>query len=327
MTGSPSPETRGSDPRLTASGPGDSYPAKSTAGSGRQDILLLILLGALWGSAFPVIRVGIVAGAPPLIFAAVRYALTAGFLVPIAILLRARIPPRSQLVPAAVFGGVLIIGLYGGLLYLGEQSTSGGLAAVLAASASFWSVLFGYALLPGERFGREEMIGLVIGFVGVGVLVLPDLGTGPTTTLVGAIFVLVAVISFAAGGVLLRRTVAAEPTLWTLATQFAVAAALVGVMAAVLGEPRALGNTSVTLPALAYLVVVPSILGYVLYFRLHHRVGPSRANLVVYVGPVVAVMVGFLLFGEKVTAIEIGGMALIVAGLYIVHRGRLTKKG
>jgi probable blue pigment (indigoidine) exporter len=327
MTSPPSAETGVSKARPMPAQPGETPATEAASGSGRQDLLLLILLGGLWGTAFPVIRVGILAGAPPLVFAAVRYALTAGCLVPIALVLRARVPPRSQLIPAAIFGGVFIIGLYGGLLYIGEQSTSGGLAAVLAASASFWSVLFGYAILPGERFGREEMIGLVVGFVGVGVLVLPELGTGPTTTLVGSIFVLVAVVSFAAGGVLLRRTVPAEPTLWTLTTQFAVAAALVGAIAISVGEPRALGNASATLPTLAYLVVFPSILGYVLYFRLHHRVGPSRANLVVYVGPVVAVIVGFVLFGEKVTPIEIGGMALIVVGLYIVQRGRLTKKG
>jgi probable blue pigment (indigoidine) exporter len=291
-------------------------------GGTRQDYLLLILVGILWGSAFPVIRAGIVAGAPPLVFAAARYALTAALLVPIALLLHTKVPDRRQLVPAAAFGGLLIIGLYGGLLYLGEESTSGGLAAVLAASASFWSILFGYALLQGERFGRGEFLGVVVGFVGVGVLVLPQLGAGPATTLVGSLLVLAAVISFAAGGVLLRRTVHAEPSLWTLAAQFAVASGLVGVMALLLREHGTFGNSSVTVPALLYLVFAPSILGYVLYFRLHHRVGPSRANLVVYVGPVVAVLVGFLVFSEKVTEVEVAGMVIIVAGLYLVQRAR-----
>jgi probable blue pigment (indigoidine) exporter len=296
-------------------------------GGRRQDTLLLILIGVLWGSAFPVIRAGLVAGAPPLIFAAVRYAITAALLVPIAVGLKARIPDRSQLIPAAAFGGLFIIGLYGGLLYLGEQNTSGGLAAVLAASASFWSVLFGYALLPGERLGRDELLGIVVGFVGVAVLVLPQFSSGPTTSVVGSILVLAAVVSFAAGGVLLRRTVKAEPSLWTLTAQFAVAGILVGVMALAFGEPRSFGNTSATIPALLYLVFVPSILGYVLYFRLHHRVGPSRANLVVYVGPVVAVIVGFAVFREPVTVIEIGGMIIIIAGLYLVHRARAAQKG
>jgi drug/metabolite transporter (DMT)-like permease len=296
-------------------------PASEGAGA-RQDYLLLVLVGVLWGSAFPVIRAGIVAGASPLVFAAVRYGLTAILLVPIAMLSRAQVPARSRLAPAALFGGLLIIGLYGGLLYLGEQSVSGGLAAVVAGSASFWSVLFAYALLPNERFGRAEVAGVAVGFVGVTVLVLPDLSAGPSTTLTGVAFVLAAVVAFAAGGVLLRRTVSSPPNLWTLASQFAVAGAFVGTLSLITAEPRTLGNSVVALPALAYLVAAPSILGYVLYFRLHHRVGPARANLVVYVGPVAALLVGLVAFGESVTTIEIAGLLLIVAGLYLVERGR-----
>ena len=270
------------------------------------------------------IRAGIVAGAPPLVFAAVRYGLTAAFLVPLAFLSRAPFPERAPLVRSAVYGGLLIIGLYGGLLYLGEQSTSGGFAAVLAASASFWSLLFGYALLPQERFGSSAIIGVAVGFVGVAVLVLPQLGSGPATTLLGSALVLAAVVSFSAGGVLLRRGIPVEPTLWTLSVQFAVASALVGSLALAFGEPGTLGDSSRTLPALAYLVAAPSIVGYVLYFRLHHRVGPARANLVVYVGPIVAVVVGALAFGESVTTVEVAGMALIVIGLYLVQRGRFS---
>ena len=286
------------------------------------DLLLLILLGALWGSAYPVIRAGIVAGAPPLLFAASRYGLTALILAPIALLTGARRPTRAQLGPVALYGGLLIVGLYGTFLYVGEESTSGGLAAVLTASVALWSALIGYQLLPRERFTAAEVLGLLVGFGGVGVLVIPELGAGQRSTLVGSMLVLVAVVAFAAGGVLLRRSAPGDPSLWTLTVQFAVAGALTGVVGLGLGEPLSMGITSITLPALAYLIVAPSILGYTIYFGLHHRVGPSRANLVGYIGPVAGVLVGLLVFGEQVGAVEVGGMGLIVAGLVLVQRGR-----
>jgi probable blue pigment (indigoidine) exporter len=287
-----------------------------------QDLLLLILLGALWGSAFPVIRAGIVAGAPPLVFAAVRYAVAAAIFVPLAVLSRTPLPARSTMLPVALYGGGLIVGLYGSLLYLGEQSTSGGLAAVLAASAALWSAVIGYPLLPRERFRRGEVFGLLVGFAGVAALVLPDLGSGAGPTLAGPFLVLGAVVAFAAGGVLLRRGSGAAPSFWTLAVQLSVAAVGAGAIAVGLREPPTLGQYSVTLPALAYLVVSPSVLGYALYFGLHHRIGPGRANVVVYVAPVAAVLIGLLAFGERVSAIEIGGMAVIAAGLFIVERTR-----
>jgi probable blue pigment (indigoidine) exporter len=280
----------------------------------------LLVVGLAWGSAYPVIRAGLVAGAPPLVFAAVRYGLSALALVPIAYAVRSPRPDARSFLVAIGCGGFLIIGGYGALLYLGEQTTSGGLSAVIAASATFWSVLFGLALLPQERLGRWELVGLLVGFAGVAILVLPQVG--PAGGIDGPLLVVAAIVVFAIGGVLLRRAAPSSPSLWTLAGQFAVASGLVGGISLVFGESPTLGHLAITGPTLAYLVAVPSLLGYVLYFGLHHRVGPARANLVAYVAPVVGVLVGFALFGEPVYLVEIGGLALIVVGLLAVHRAR-----
>ena len=284
---------------------------------------LVVLLGILWGTAFPVIRVGIVAGAPPLFFAAARYALTAIALVLIALVARAGPPRLGNLLPSALFGGLLMIGLYGGLLYVGEESTSGGLAAVLTASAPLASALFGYRLLPGERFGRWGLAGLCVGFVGVGLLVLPQLGLPSSGGLVGPGFVVVAVLAFAAGSVLLRRSSRAAPGLWTLSLQFAIAGAFVGALGLLTREPVTLGSGGTVLPALGFLVVFPGILGYSLYFHIHHAAGPTRANVVGYVNPVTGVLVGLVVFGEVVTGVEIGGLLLIAAGLFLLQRDPL----
>ncbi len=290
-------------------------------GTGTSDLLLVVLLGVLWGAAFPVIRYGLLAGAPPLFFAAVRYALTAAVLVPIALVARSPRPAATSLWAPAVFGGLLMIGGYGGLLYLGEESTSGGLAAVLTASAPLASALFGLGLLPSERLGRWGVAGLMVGFGGVAVLVLPQLADPFASGFVGPSLVVGAVLVFALGSVLLRRTARAAPTLWTLALQFSVAGALLGAVGAGLGEPFTLGHPAMVLPSLAFLVIFPGVLGYALYFRIHHRSGPTRANLVGYVNPVTGVVVGLLVFGETVTGLELGGMALIAFGLFLLQRG------
>jgi probable blue pigment (indigoidine) exporter len=296
-------------------------PTEAAPGSAaRWDLLALLIVGAAWGSAYPVIRAGIVAGAPPLVFAAVRYGGSALALLPIAYALRSPRPDARSFVVAVAYGGVLIIGLYGALLYLGEQSTSGGLSAVIAASATFWSVLFGFVLLPQERLRPWELAGLLVGFAGVAILVVPQIGTGGGID--GPLLVVAAIISFAIGGVLLRRAAPASPSLWTLSAQFAVAGGLVGGFSLALGEPWTLGHLSITGPALVYLVAVPSLLGYVLYFGLHHRVGPARANLVAYVAPVAGVLVALLVFAESVSLSELAGLGLIIVGLLIVHRVR-----
>jgi drug/metabolite transporter (DMT)-like permease len=291
-----------------------------TSPTGASDLLLVVLLGIVWGSAFPVIRFGIVAGAPPLLFAAVRYALTAGLIVPIALIARTPRPPAASLLSPALFGGLFIVGGYGGLLYLGEVTTSGGLAAILTASAPLASALFGLGLLPLERLGRWGVAGLLIGFAGVAVLVLPQLGHPFSSGFTGPALVVAAVLVFALGSVLLRRTATRPPGLWTLAIQFSVAAAILGPVSLAIGEPVALGHPASVLPALAFLVIFPGILGYTLYFRIHHRSGPTRANLVGYINPVTGVLVGFLVFGETVTGLEIAGMGVIALGLFLLQQ-------
>jgi drug/metabolite transporter (DMT)-like permease len=281
---------------------------------------LIVLVGIVWGSAFPVIRLGLVAGAPPLLFASVRYLLTAAALIPLALLAKSPLPSVSSLRSPALYGGLFMVGGYGGLLYLGEESTTGGLAAVLTASAALASALFAYWLLPKERFGRWGTLGLLVGFGGVGVLVLPQLFNPISSGIEGPLLVIGAVLVFALGSVLLRRTSSTSPSFWTLAIQFLVAGAALGGGALVSGEPLGLGQGPSVLPALAYLVFLAGILGYTLYFRVHHTSGPARANVVGYVNPVSGVVVGFLLLGEAVTGFEIAGMILVALGLFLLQR-------
>jgi probable blue pigment (indigoidine) exporter len=289
-----------------------------------SDLLYVLLLGIVWGSAFPVIRAGIVAGAPPLLFASARYLLTAAVLVPLAILLRTARPTLATLWSPALFGGLFVVAGYGGLLYLGEVTTSGGLAAILTASAPLASALFGFFLLPAERLGRWGTAGLFVGFSGVGVLVFPQIATPFSAGFTGPVLVVAAVLVFSIGSVMLRRTSSAAPSFWTLAVQFAIAGAVVGGSGLAIREPLSLGH-GLTVPlTLAYLVVFPGVIGYTVYFRIHHRSGPTRANLVGYINPVTGVLVGLFLFGEVVTGIEIGGMALIALGLFLVQRDRAS---
>ncbi len=301
-------------------------PSPSPPNARSTDLLLVVVLGILWGSAFPLIRAGLVAGAPPLLFASVRYLLTAAVLVPVALVARAPLPRRDVLLVPVLLGGLLMIGAYGVLLYLGETTTSGGLAAILTASAPLASAVIGYRLLPAERLGSSGVVGLLVGFGGVGVLVLPQLLGSASMGATGPVLVVAAVITFAGGSVLLRRSSRATPGFWLLAMQFAVGGALAGALGLGLGEPRTLGNLSITGPALVFLVVLTGIVGYSLYFRVHHTSGPTTANVVGYVNPVTGVLVGLLIFGEVVTPIEIVGLILIAGGLFLLQRDRRPQR-
>jgi probable blue pigment (indigoidine) exporter len=285
---------------------------------GGVELALLAAVSVVWGAAYVFIRQGIELGASPLTFAAARYALSAVGFAALAALRGDRRPPRRDLLVSAGVGGVLIIGLYGGLLYWGEQYTTGGYAAVLAATAPLLTVGLGFALLASERLGAVGLSGMGVGFVGATILVLPELYGTSVGTWQGPLFILAAMLSAACGTVLLRRVGRGRQSLWQIGTQFMVAAAILGVASIALPVGSALPLTTGVLVPLAILVAFSSLVGYFAYFTLHHRVGPVRANIVAYLAPLVGVGIGSGIYGEPFTVWEILGVGVVLAGVTLV---------
>jgi drug/metabolite transporter (DMT)-like permease len=293
----------------------------------RRNLILLVVLGLVWGSAYPVIRYGLVAGATPIAFAAARYALTAVSIAAVAALARIPRPTARALLLSAVVG-LPIVGAYGLLLYIGEQTTSGSFSAILIAVAPFLTTLFALPLLPGESVTRVGYLGLAVGFIGVIVLVEPPAGIQLASSIWGPVEVVGAAASFAFGSVLLRKWRPEGETLWGVSVQFVVATAFLVGLIPLLEPQSALPLSGPVLLSLAYLLIVPSTIGYVLYFYLHHRIGPGQTNVVAYINPVAALSIGVLLFAEPFAWWELAGFGLILVGLTLLTRyGRPPSPG
>jgi drug/metabolite transporter (DMT)-like permease len=286
---------------------------------GAVEVSLLVTASLVWGAAYVFIREGIVFGASPLAFASVRYLLSAAAFAALASARKEAHPSRRAFVVSASVGGILIIGLYGGFLYWGEQYTTGGYAAVLASTAPLLTVAAGFFLLSSERLGARGLLGMAVGFVGATVLVYPQLaGTNALGSWQGPLFVLAAMVCTAVGTVVLRRLGRGPQGLWQIGTQFLVAGLLLGTVSLVIPASSALPLTSGLLGMLALLVLFSSVVGYFAYFSLHHRVGPVRANVVAYLAPLVGVAVGTGLFGEPVTFWEVAGVVIVLGGVSLV---------
>jgi probable blue pigment (indigoidine) exporter len=293
---------------------------------GPRDGLLVLIVSLAWGPAYVFIREGIEWGATPLAFASARYLLSAAAFAALAAAGREPAPDRRALAVSALVGGTLVIGLYGGLLYWGEQFTTGGYAAVLASTAPLFTVVIGFPILAGERLGTRGILGIGVGFAGAVLLVFPQLEGSPIGSWEGPVFLLGAMASVAVGTVLLRRFGRGAQGLWQIGAQFGVAGALLGAVALALPGPAALPLSPRVLGALTILVVLSSVLGYFAYFALHRRVGPVRANVVAYVAPLVGVALGTGLFGEPTTIAEFGGVVVVLAGVTLVLTERASRE-
>ena len=298
-----------------------------SSGKDRRTYMLLLVAAfaavyVIWGSTYLAIRVG-VETLPPFLMAATRF-LVAGSVLYIWARARGTSAPRGSDWRAGLITGALLLLVGNGLVVWSEQFVESSVAALLIATEPFWIVILIWLLPGGNRPRFKTLIGLTIGFIGVGMLV----GTGTTGGNIPPLHagaLLVASLSWAAGSVYASRTQATASPLLAAAIQMLTGGSLLVIASGVSGEWTrfAIGNiSSRSLLALGYLVVFGSIVAFTAYSWLLKNVAPERASTYAYVNPVVAVLLGWAVAGEQVTRRSLVAAAIIVGAVVLTIRGK-----
>jgi drug/metabolite transporter (DMT)-like permease len=284
-------------------------------------------LAVAWGSAFTVIKAGL-EFFPPVLFAALRYDLAGLLMLGYAGYATDRWLPRGRSEWTLIgVSGLFVIAGYHAFLFVGQQGTTSAAAAIVVSLSPVLTPAFARVLLPDERLTLVGTLGLLVGFVGVGVLSDPDPGRLLDARTVSLGLVLLAAASFALGSVLTRRVETALP-IETMEAWSMLVGALV-MHGASVGLSESASEIRWTLDAvgsLAYLAVVASALGFLVYFDLLDRLGPIEINLISYATPVVAAVTGFLLLDETPTAATAVGFVLIVSGFALLKRDAIRQE-
>ncbi|MGQ4555840.1 EamA family transporter [Halobellus sp. GM3] len=282
------------------------------------DATLFVALATVWGLSFVAIEAGL-AYVPPLYFAGVRYALAGVLVLAYAALTTDRVRPRgrTEWLNVAVVG-VFLVGVYHALLYLGQLSVPGPVAAVVVSLSPVLTAAFAAALLD-DSLDWLAGVGFLLGLVGVAVVADFDPANLLASDVVGIAVLFVAAGSFALGSVLSTplRTTLSDVSMQGWAMLLGAAALFAGSLAR--GEAVATVEWSTTaLAALAYLTVISGVIGFLIYFALHERIGPAESNLVTYFQPIVAALGAWALFGQTVSATTALGFFGIFAGFLLV---------
>lgn len=291
----------------------------------------LLTLYVVWGSTYLAIRWAI-DSIPPYLMISLRFFLAGGILLAWNAArgeLARGLPTRRELVDSAIVGTLLLCGGMG-LVAWAELTVPTGIVALLVALMPAWVALFG-RIFFGERLVPLVVVGLVVGFVGVGLLIAPGLAAGAgSLDPLGVAAVIVGPTLWASGSLYSahRARLPRVPSLAS-ACQMLAAAVVALIIAAFLGEygrfdPAAITTRSIG--ALAYLVVVGSIVGFGAYVWLL-RVAPlPKVTTYAYVNPVVAFILGAVALAEPITPTTVVAAAVIVVGvaLIVTARGRGT---
>jgi drug/metabolite transporter (DMT)-like permease len=297
-------------------------PARAHA-SGAAIWLALVTVYVVWGSTYLGIRVVVESDIPPLLGMGIRFVVAAAILIGI---LAARRGPRSlkvtwrELRGAAIVGTLLLLGGNGGVA-VAEQTVPSGLAALIVGAVPLWFVLLRVG--GGERPSPLTWLGVLVGFAGIAAISLPRGGIDGVQAW-GVLVILGATVSWALGSYLSPRLNLPRGAMLATAYEMLAGGAIMTAVALAVGEAG--DFTPADIPAegwmaLAYLIVIGSLLGYTAYiFALGHA-PLSVVGTYAYVNPVVAVVLGALILDEPVTAVVLGGGLLVVVGVALVLGG------
>lgn len=292
-----------------------------------QNGVLFVLLASFWGTSFVAIEIGL-HYFPPLYFAGLRYAVAGVVVLAYAAATVDRWVPRgrTELLEVTVTGA-LVIAAYHGLLYLGEMRVSGAVAATVISLSPVMTAAIGGAVLPEERIELPTVAGFVLGFVGVVVVANPTGAGVAGVDLLGFALVFLAGASFALGAVLSRPLASELPLRSLQGWAMVVGAGLLFAVGGARGESfAAIQWTPTAVVSLAYLTVVSGVVAFLVYFALLDRIGPVELNLVGYVEPVVAALVGWVVVGTVVGTSTLAGFAVIFAGFVLVKQRAIRKR-
>lgn len=263
----------------------------------------------IWGSTYLAMRIVVVEGLPPLLSAALRFLAAGAVMLAIAKSRGARVPALADWKRIAPVGVLLFVG-GNGLVSIASQSIHSSGTAVVCATMPLWMGVLG--TFTGDRPTAREWFALVVGFIGVLVLMGgPSLAGEP----LHIVLVCLSPILWAAGSLLSRRTrdIGGEhAALVGPALQMLTGGAALGAIALVRGERVAVDAGTGGWIALAYLCIFGSLVAFTAYAWLLRNARPVVATSYAYVNPVIAVLLGAVLYGEP-----IGGTTLI-ANILIV---------
>jgi drug/metabolite transporter (DMT)-like permease len=277
----------------------------------------VVIFCLLWSSGFVASKIGI-ADCPPLLFLTIRFLIAGGLILGISLLRRDEWNLSTRDILSFVLIGIANNALYVGLGYIGLQTISSGLnALIVSVNPVFTAVLA--AVFLGEQITWRRVVGLPLGVAGVAWIVADRISAGSDGS-VGIAFAIGALVAVVAG-TMMFKVLAPKGSLWigngiqNLAGGLAVApfAFMISDVGDIVWSGRLLAS-------LVWLIVFGSIAAFFLWFFLLNKLGATAASAYHFLMPPLGMFFGWLVLGERLAARDLLGIVPVALGIYLVTR-------
>lgn len=254
--------------------------------------------------------------------------LTARFLIAATILFVLLLPagirwPKARIAMHAAIAGCLIHGVYLGCVFWAiRDGMPAGMSALVVGLQPLITASIAVPFL-GEKLGPRHWIGLIAGFAGVAIVLSPEIGSAAGVNAVTIAACVLAVIGISTGTVWQKRFVEAVDLKAVTMIQYLAAAVFVGLLSTAFERHTVIFSGELVF-ALAWLVFVLSIAAVLLLMWLIREGAVSRVSSLFYLVPAVTALMAWALFGEKLTVVQLVGMAVTAAGVALATRPQAT---
>ena len=274
----------------------------------------------IWSTVWLAIKIGL-HDLPPLTFAGWRLVLALALLAPVFLArpaLAREIANNWRLIAAT---GFLLLGVNYALVFWGAQYVSSGLTAVLQATTPAFGVCFSYAMAR-ESIKRNEVVGVVIGILGLMLIFSGQLRSAADSALWGAVAVVGGAACVAFTYVFVAQSGKKISPLSISAGQMLAGSIPLVVAGAIIeGSPLTVRWTATAVYSLMYLAIAGSIFGFYLNYWLLKRVGPTSVLTISIVEPLFAVILGAIVLHETLTwRVAAGGIAVLFSATLILMK-------
>jgi drug/metabolite transporter (DMT)-like permease len=291
-----------------------------------QIIAAFASIYVIWGSTYLAIRYA-VETIPPFVMGGVRFLISGTILYLWSRYRGAPRPTRIHWRNAIVAGGFLLLGGNGAVIWA-EQFVPSGLTALLVSILPFWLVIIEWVRPPRKRPSGAVLVGLLLGFAGIIVLVGPSgAGSHGNVAPLGALVLILGSLSWAIGSFWSRDAQLPESGLLTTGMEMLGGGALLMIVGALSGEFAQLDVHAISKASaigLLYLITFGSLLGFTSYIWLLDKVSPARLGTYAYVNPLVAVMLGWAIAGERLSIRTGVAAAIVICAVALITAARST---
>jgi drug/metabolite transporter (DMT)-like permease len=244
----------------------------------------------------------------------------------VAIIARPLWPQGKRLWLALVLFGLINTAIPYFLISWGEQYIDSAVAAILNSSTPLFAMVIAHIFLDDDRITLPRLTGLLIGFVGIVIIVSRDLGQNEsgmqytTLLLLGQAAVLLASFLYAGSAVFAKRNLEGLSPVVQGLVPIVGASTFLWLLVPIVEDPLSLPELPITWIAIAWLGLLGTGFAFILYFYLIHSVGPTRTTLVTYIFPLVGLVLGVIVLGEKLDLRLVVGAGLIIISVAVVNQ-------